>query len=186
MAGPTHEVRNSLIDSTRHFGVEDDGLTWEEGDRRDSRRFQDIKSVHLIAYPGYGGKHLQCTLTDRKGKKIKIRSHHYISLGNFQNRSQSYGPFVQLLTAGLGLHGQSVTFYCGSKIMRAVWAVLFWLSILVLVGYLFAIIGGVALSWATIATIAIFVTLLPTSWAMIRQNKPETFDPNAPPPDFLG
>jgi len=183
---PTHEVRNSLIDPVRSFRLLDDRLLWQEAGSQRERRYADITSVHLIAYPGYGGQPLQCTLTDRDGKKIKIRSHSYVSLGNFQDRTATYGPWIRALLANLEAKGHGVGFYYGSNIMRAVWSTLFWLSVLVLVGYMFALIGGAGRSVGTIAPMAFVAVFLPVSWLMIRQNRPGTFDPKSPPPQMLG
>lgn len=186
MADPIHAVRNSLIDATQTYRLGDDALVWQDGDRSEQRRYADIASVHLISYPGYGGQPLQCTLKDRAGKKIKIRSHHYVSLGNFEDRTATYGPFIRELAARLGTHGQDVAFHCGSRIMWAVWVTLFWLSLLVLVGYVFALIGGVEISWNTISPLVVLVVFLPVSRAMMGQSWAGTFEPGSPPPAMLG
>lgn len=186
MPDPTHEVRNSLIDPVRVFGLDDDSLYWQAGERREQRRYADIASVHLITYPGYGGRPLQCTLTDRAGKKILIRSHHYVSLGNFQDRTGTYGPFIKALVSRLDAQGHDVAFDYGSSIMRAVWTTLFWLSVLVLVGYAFALIGGAGYSLEVAVPMTVVMVLLPVSRSMIGRSRPGTFNPKAPPTEMLG
>ncbi len=182
----THEVRNSLIDPARNFRTNSEGLQWQAGGETSAKNFSEIVTLHLISYPGYGGQPLQCTLIDRAGKKIKIRSHHYVSLGNFEDRTATYGPLIRELIAGLEATGDQVHFYRGSNMMRAVWSVLFWLSVLVLIGCGFTLIGGAGLSFGAIAPMTVVAVFLPVCWAMIGRSKAGVFDPKAPPPELLG
>lgn len=186
MPSVTHEVRNSLIDPTRTFKLDENGVSWSEPKGSQQRGYSDITSVHLISYPNTGGLQYQCTLADRTGKKTKIRSHHYVSLGNFEDRSDSYGPFIRELVARLGSQGHAVKFYQGSNIMRAVWTVLFTLSVLILVGYVFALIGGAGRSWGVIAPMTVIALFLPVTWTMIGRSVAGTFDPKTPPSGLLG
>jgi hypothetical protein len=186
MPDPSHEVRNSAIDATRVYNLDGEGLNWRDGDRQELRRYADIATVHLISYPSYGGLHLQCTLTDRAGKKVKIGSHHYVSNGRFEDRGKSYGAFIRELVARLGSQGHDVGFHYGSRIMWVVWMVLFWSSVVILIGFIFAVIGGTRLSWSSIAPISVVAVFLPVSWSMIGRNRAETFDPKSPPAGFLG
>jgi hypothetical protein len=183
---PTHEVRNSINDPSRTFRLHSDRLSWQEADRQQERLYTAIATVHLIAYPGYGGEQLQCTLIDRAGKKLKIHSHHYVSLGRFEDRSASYGMFVRELAARLGTYGNGVAFRHGSGVMHAVWTSLFWLSVVVLAGFAFAFVGGQRPSVAAISSLTVVAMFLPVTRVMIGRNVAGTFDPKAPPGSLLG
>jgi len=187
MPNVTHEVRNSLADPARLFELEDEGLSWLENGTRKTRRYADIAKVHLIAYPGEGGtRQMQCTLHDRAGCKVKIRSHHYVSLANFEDRTASYGAFMRTLMTRLATSGRDVKYLQGSNIMHMVWLVLFGLSIILLAGFLFALIGGAGGTWDFFVPMAGLALFLPVSWSIIGQGWAGTFDPNNPPAEFLG
>lgn len=129
---------------------------------------------------------MQCTVHDRAGGKVKIRSHHYVSLANFEDRTASYGAFLRALMTRLAASSHDVKFLQGSNVMHTVWLVLFGLSILLLAGFVLALIGGADLSWDFIVPMAGIALFLPVSWSMIGQGWAGTFDPKSPPAEFLG
>lgn len=186
MSDVTHEVRNSLVDATRVFDLEPDAVGWREGDHQDRLRFSDVVSLHLSSYSDLEGIQRQCTITDRAGKPLKIRSHHYVSLGNFENRTSTYAPFIRALIDCLSSEGSNVVFLQGSRIMSLVWTAMFGISAVMIVGFVALLFGGEGVSLSGLVPIFILLGFLGFFKVMMGQSKYSSFDPKAPPVELLG
>lgn len=186
MSDQIHEVRNNLADATRAFRLEPDAVSWRQGDHQERLLFSDIASLHLTSYSDLQELQRQCTLTDRAGKTLRIRSHHYVSLGNFEDRTSTYAAFIRALIDRLAAEGSSVAFEQGSRFMALVWTAIFWLSALMIVGFVALLFRGEGVSLGAFVPIVILLGFLAFSRVMIGQSKAGPFDPNLPPADLLG
>lgn len=65
---------------------------------RDHFKFHDIESIYLIFTPTRVlPKNHQCSIKTESGKTFKIRSYNYISVGNFEDKSNAYEDFINAL-----------------------------------------------------------------------------------------
>ena len=178
-----HSVRNSLVDSERGYALEPDRLSWSEKKGHGSVAYAEIASVQLIGYAGSGGGQYQATIRRGNGKPIKIRSHHYVSLGNFEDRGESYAPFIRELCRRIAASAPKARFLSGSTYLWIIWLV---------VALLMALVAILAVSAAYLPgapALPAFLVLLagaPLIWREARKGPKTTFDPKDPPPELLG
>jgi hypothetical protein len=179
-----HEVRGSLIEASRTYVISEDRLSWRDATASGAMLFEDIRTVHLLGYPSAGGQHLQCTLTDRFGGKLKLRSHHYVSLGSFESRAASYGPLVRAVVERAAGAGDRTQFRQGGMLAKTIGSIGFYASLVMLVLALLGQLSGRS-STPAMGPFLTLLALLPLCWFLMRQ-KTGTFDPNNPPADLLG
>ncbi len=101
MPNLTYQVRRSLAANTEEFALTDAALLWPGG----SAPFSQVKSVRIYSVPGmwafgagkvaFGSR--RCVITLDSGAAIELTSQHYLSFGNFEDRSQVFYPFVSAL-----------------------------------------------------------------------------------------
>ena len=173
-----HKVRNSLLDTERHFRLEPDALTWEEGEKSTTVRYDEIRSVQLIGYAGAGGRHLQARLGLANGDVVKIRSHHYRGIGNFEDRSASYAAFMSELCRRLAGASGNTRFIAGSTTLWILWLVVALLAVTLAV---LAIAVIYLPSAPVLPAILVLVIAGPLIWREARKGPAETFDPLDPP-----
>ena len=178
-----HSVRNSLIDSERGYTLEPDRLSWSEKKGRGSVAYADITSLQLIGYAGSSGGQFQATIRRSNGKLVKIRSHHYVSLGNFEDRGRSYAPFIRELCRRIAASAPQARFLSGSTHLWIIWLIVALLAALVAI----LAVSAVYLPRAPILP-ALLVLLVgaPLIWREARKGPTTIFDPNDPPPELLG
>ena len=186
MNEPIHAVRASITGGERRFMLDSDTLSWNDDKGSDRIRYADISRVQLIKYPAAGGEHCQCTLSMRRGGKLKIRSHHYKSLGSFEDRSASYAKLVRELCARVDTASSGTRFIAGSTAMWYVWVALLVGMGGICVLFLVVMIGGGDLTIGTIAPVIAFFLFLPAILKLIRRGQAKTFDPQLPPPELIG
>jgi len=99
----TYQIRRSLAASTEDYSFTDTALLWPGG----SVPFSQIKTVRIYSVPGmwifgagkvaFGSR--RCAITLDSGAAIELTSQHYLSFGNFEDRSPAFYPFVSALIA---------------------------------------------------------------------------------------
>ena len=186
MTGPTHSVRNSLIDRERTFSLGTEALQWKETGRHGELPYAAISRMRLIAYPSTGGEHRQCSLFASRGRKIKLRSHHYRSLGAFDDRTDTYAPFVRELSRRIAAASPGAKFLAGSTSMWLVWLGLSTLIAVVGILLLTVVVGGEVLQAGVIAPLVVLAIVVPGAWKILRRGKAVEFDPAEPPADLTG
>lgn len=178
-----HSVRNSLIDRECTYTLESDQLSAEAKGGADRIPYADITSVQLIGYAGSGSRQFQARLKRRGGKPVKIRSHHYVSLGNFEDRTQTYAPFIRELCVRVADRSPDSVFVRGST---ALW--ILWLIVCLLVAF----VAILAVSTATLPgapswpAFLVLFGAVPLIWREARKGPKTRFDPRSPPQDLLG
>ena len=103
MPNLTYQVRRSLAASTDEYALTDAALLWPGG----SVPFARIKTVRIYSVPGmwifgagkvaFGSR--RCAITLDSGATIELTSQHYLSFGNFEDRSAAFYTFVSALIA---------------------------------------------------------------------------------------
>jgi hypothetical protein len=98
MTSLTHCVRPSLIARENTYTLTDEALTSNDDGKIVSLPYDQIERLELVTFAGAGGKQGQLSIKSRSGITHKIRSHHYQSLGLFENRTDTYAPFARELS----------------------------------------------------------------------------------------
>jgi hypothetical protein len=99
----TYQVRRSVAANTEEYTLTDTALLWSGG----SAPFTHIKSIRIYSTPGMwmlgAGKVAveteRCTITLDSGAEILFTDQHYLSFGNFEDRSPAFYQFVSALAA---------------------------------------------------------------------------------------
>jgi len=99
----TYQIRRSLAAKTEEYSLTGTALLWPGG----SVPFSQIKTVRIYSVPGmwifgagkvaFGSR--RCAITLDSGAAIELTSQHYLSFGNFEDRSPAFYPFVSALVA---------------------------------------------------------------------------------------
>jgi hypothetical protein len=99
----TYQVRRSVAANTEEYTLTDAALLWSGG----SAPFAHIKSVRIYSTPGMwmlgAGKVAvetqRCVITLDSGASILFTNQHYLSFGNFEDRSPAFFQFFSALAA---------------------------------------------------------------------------------------
>jgi len=176
-----HSVRPHLISGQTTYGLDNDALVARNETNAVHIPYADITTVRLIDYPNFGGRQKQCTLTTRAQGKLAIRSHHYVSLGNFEDRSAAFDPFFRELCSRVHAANPRAEFLWGSNALRIVWGIVLACAAFGWLGWTVAAIenpsaisntigGAVVLSIASLVGLRAFTKI-----------KVARFDPRDPP-----
>ncbi|PHP67728.1 hypothetical protein CSC94_08540 [Zhengella mangrovi] len=176
-----HTVRNSIIDRSRMFRLGPDALVWEENARQGRIPYADVRRVQLISYGNTGGEQYQCALSTGMHGRIRIRSHSYVSLGNFEDRTDTYAPFLRELVRRVAAAAPQAEFVTGNVGLLVAWLVVLLLFGLGLVSLAFAFVDGLAATWKFAMTVAVLLVSGPVIWHRLRKSEIKTFDPANPP-----
>lgn len=177
MTDLSHNVRASLLTNERTYHLGPQALCWNENGVERQISFSDLTQMRLISYGSYGGMQGQCTLRDSSGGKILVRSHHYQSLGRFEDRSATYKPFVSELARRMALSNPDARFIAGSRGLWVAWLVILMLIALVLVLVVIALLDNTSLPIRILGGLALVLISAPFAWRMVRGNRQKTFDP---------
>lgn len=180
-----HEVRPSLLGATYSYRLEDDVLHWQAGRSKGHIAFADITRIRLVTYVADGETQGQCTLKQRSGKPLKIRTHHYNGLGDFENRTPTYRPFIRELCRRVATASPQARFLAGSTVMWYVWIALIVLCSVVSVLLVLALLGGAPSLFELMFGLTIMVGAIPFVWRQIRRGGQNEFDPQDPPTEFF-
>ncbi len=117
MPNLTYQVRRSLAAKTEEYSLTDTELLWPGG----SAPFTQIKTVRIYSVPGmwifgagkvaFGSR--RCAITLDSGAAIELTSQHYLSFGNFEDRSPAFYPFVSELIARVRTANPAAQFLSG-------------------------------------------------------------------------
>ena len=182
----SHTVRASLLANERSFQLGPDALIWKDNGTEGRLAFADIVQIRLITYASYGGAQAQCTIRDVSGSKVLVRSHHYESLGKFENRSATYTAFVSELARRVNSSNPDANFIAGSRGLWFAWLVVLVLVAVVLVFLVSAALEGTPLLPRVLGTLVPVLVSAAIAWRMMRRNNQKTFDPINIPTALLG
>lgn len=180
-----HRVRATLFGSEQTFSLGEAALRIDGAQGASEIPFRDIDRIGLIAYAGAGGTQGQATLRTKTGQTVKIRSHHYKTLANFENRSESYRDLVSGLMHRVAAANPDARFVSGSTVMSVVWWVVLAIIVCVLVLLGLAMASGEELKGNVLGGFMMMLVALPFAWRSARQNREKPIDPSSPPHDVL-
>ena len=186
MTEPTHTVRNSLADKARTFMLGPDALRWSDASGEGRLAYEDVRDMRLIAYASPIGETFQCTLRGRKGDKVKLRSAHYESLNNFEDRTATYAPFIRALAPRIATAAPDAKFIAGSTTLWIVWLVIGVLCLGVVLLLILSLFEGLPPIGAWVIAVGVCIASVPLAWRRMREGSAHSFDPAAPPPELIG
>lgn len=143
--------------------------------------YADIKSLRVIDYANAGAVHGQCTVKTGSHGKYNIRSHHFVSLGGFQDRNETYVPFVRELCRRAHAANPAAQFLSGSGWLQVLWIAVLMIAVFGWIA-LFATLsegGGDAMYTLGYGLSLAAITYFSARWLL--RSKPDLFDPNDPP-----
>lgn len=178
-----HSVRNNLIEGECSYVLEPERLSWAGKAGGGSVPYGAFTRVHLIGYAGSGGRQYQATLKRKDGKPVRIRSHHYVGLGQFEDRGQSYAPFIRELCHRIAAAAPGSRFVSGSTGLWIAWLVVCLLAALLAI---LAVSLAYLPSAPALPAILVLLVSAPLIWREACKGPATTFDPDSPPFDLLG
>ena len=130
---PSYTVRRSLVGKEVTFRLTDRTLLCPD---RPALPFTEIRAVRVYDSPGLrlsGGAEIapdfaRCVVRPTHGRAIVLTSKHCLGLGRFEDRSASFGPFVNALIARVGAANPATVFRAGMP--PALW----WTWVVILLG----------------------------------------------------
>ena len=149
MPNLTYQVRRSVAANTEEYTLTDTTLLWSGG----SVPFAHIKSVRIYSTPGMwmlgagkvAAETRYCAITLDSGAAIQLSNQHYLSFGNFEDRSPAFFQFFSALVARVRTANPAAQIVSGMP--PALWW--FWFltfSLLVFVLILCIVLGLLGLS----------------------------------------
>lgn len=187
MSGAEHQGRLSLAGKERTYTLGEDAIEWQEEGSAGRLPYTEVLDINLIAYHAARQRALQCKMSGRNGEKLYIRSLHYVGLGNFEDRTETYTPFVRDVLLKVAESAPDAKFTVGST---GLWLV--WLIFAVILAGVFALMvmilfdaGGGGATTALIGMLISVIFGIPI-WFGLRRGPSRPFDPLNPPQDRLG
>lgn len=181
MSDLIHVARPSLLGKNLTFKTTADALSYNDGHREQKIPYSDILSIRSIKYGGFGkGQKLetqkQATIKTRSNGVLKMRSHHFESLGSFHDRSETYDALLRELSKQVASKNPDAEFVQGSRTLFFVWISLLILSIVLALLLSLAILGGAENTLSVLIGIAVSFAMMSFSWRSIKLNRPRSFD----------
>lgn len=176
-----HSVRLHMFSGVTSYVLADDGLVVQAGENAKRVLYADIESVRLISYASFESWQAQCTIATRSQGKVIVRSHHFVSVGEFEDRSATYATFVRDLCLRVRAANANARFIQGSGGLQ-----MGWLIVLLMAGmggaiWIAAVYEGVASVWHAFAVLAILALGGYLGLHGLAGNKVKHFDPANPP-----
>jgi len=187
----TYSVRSNAFVTERHYIVTTSELLWIDGNHEDAKNISgrlllaDILELKLRYSPSRL-QNARCTaqIVMRKGGSLILPSGHYTGFAEFEDRTETYEPFIRALAAALSRSNPDAKYLRGyersSLLLGAMLGTTFLVFMIMLMPVVFAV--GAA---AIIPLALLLVGGGPAALVEIRRNWPGSFDPLNIPDDLL-
>ena len=182
---PIFEIKPNIFKSPLQLALEADSIVVRRAGNETAMRYGDITSVQLTSAPSQEGIHRECRLKDRKGQTLRITALYYKGLGQVDDRTAAYGPFVRDLLQRVVASGQTVTYQANSRLLWWIYAILLALLVAVVLLLLVVTIMEPSAALKTSGPIMVLAFVGPLMWRYLRSAQ-SVFDPRQPPTDLLG
>lgn len=176
-----HSVRLHMFSEVASYSLADDGLVVQSGGVTKRIPYADIESVRLISYASFESTHAQCTIATRSQGKITVRSHHFLSVGEFEDRSPTYAAFVRGLCRSVSAANAKAQFIQGSGGLQIVWIVVLLLAAIGVAVWIAAVYEGAVSAWQALAVVAVLALGAYVGLHGFAGNTVKHFDPMNPP-----
>ena len=140
----------------------------------------EIEEVAL-SYMGTGQGRTYCNIKTRRHGTIHIRSHHFAGLGAFEDRHESFDPFLSALCRAVAEKNPKATFHSGSWLYFGIWFAVFLIAAGFAIGFLNQILSTGDFEAEPVMGVVVGIGLACTALAAALANKVEPFDPKEPP-----
>jgi ABC-type multidrug transport system fused ATPase/permease subunit len=145
----TYQVRRSVAANTEEYTLTDTTLLWSGG----SVPFAHIKSIRIYSTPGMwmlgagkvAAETRYCAITLDSGASIQLSNQHFLSFGNFEDRSPAFFQFLSALAARVRTENPAAQIVSGMPPMLW-WSWFLTFSLLVFVIILCIVLGLLGLS----------------------------------------
>jgi hypothetical protein len=183
---PTYAFKPNLVGSPWLLTLKPAGLAWDVGHRSGLIRYDRIRRVRLSFRPVTLQSHRFVTeIWSHDSPKIQFASASWRSLVEQERLDAGYAAFVIELHRRLAAAGSTARFSSGMP------AFAFWVGVAVFAGAMVALVALIARAlqaeqWAPTALIVGLFALF--GWQIgdfLRRNRPQTYRPDAPPPNVL-
>lgn len=162
-----------------------EGLVSEDEQGSKVIPYAGIRCLRLITFAGAGGTQARAILTTSGHGKHKIGSHHYLSLGNFEDRTASYIPFIRKLASRVAEANPQARFVAGSFGLWLGWVIVC-LLVLALAGLVVvAVLEDAPPLLGLIGVVVMVATAGPLAVRWAVRNLPKPFDPKSIPNEYL-
>ena len=182
-----HAFRMSLIGRERRFRLGDDALEIDDGVGTQAIPFAGIAGIRLYKQSGasFGPTIRRTVLTLSDGGTVVLQSSHYVSLGTFEDRVESYRALAGALVARVTAANPQARVTVGHSWFA--WSV--WFALLV--GALAVLALGAVLlvrrdfPVAALLYLGVVVAFVPLMWRVVSRSRPRLRDPRALPAGIL-
>lgn len=180
----TYSFRASAIEKERTLTLEDSSLVIQQGERTESVAYRDIKSIRLFYDPDrFNLNKYICEITDKKGGTTQVKSVHFKSVGNFEDRSEAYKDFLLALHEKL-IPLDQVAFLAGNKPGCFAGNIVIMVVSITGVGMALWYMGS-AVGAHILLRLVIFMVLLFWGLRYMRKNRPKNYDPRNIPEQII-
>lgn len=187
MSELTYETRPSMFSETRTYTLGPDSLAVSEKDGTKSRiALRDVARV-AVYYVGLGEGRTYCRVESKKRQSLVFGSHHFAGVGSFENRHDTFDPFVRTLCAKVAQLNPRVEFVQGRWLYVGLWSlgglVMAGLAIALGLGFFFELAQNDALNLELGAGAAVGAILAYKAGRAAVVNLVKSFPANTPPLD---
>jgi hypothetical protein len=168
------------LDRERIYQLGPDSIVWRDRGETKKISYRDFNNIRVIKYPSFGGDHSQCTLHSGSNGKIVLRSHAYIRLGSFDDRTDSYLPFVRSLLRRIHAANPAASFVAGNTGLWVMWIILLASALGIMLLVILDLIGGASSTKGVIGAVVALLIFIPGAWRIARRGKGTPFDPEDP------
>ena len=182
----THRVRVSVLENETVWRFGPDALEREEmaGGKTLAVRYPyaDIRQMRLTFAPTrFDSSRYRCEIQLRNGTLAAIVSTHYAGIGDFEDRSATYGPLVRGLVGRVAAANPACRFLAGKR-PAVYWGEhIFLLLMLLLLVFVLGATYGLSLGALVLVKLGLLVAYIPLMIVYTRKNWPRAFDPAAIP-----
>jgi hypothetical protein len=192
MDEPTHGFRASLASREKTYRLTSTALVTEADGDELAIPFGDIRAIRVYGAPGARSAYgpiapgvRRCVVHTRQGPRVVLSSNHFLGLGRFEDRTDTFEPFVDALVRRVAAMSPSTVFQAGMPV--GLW--LLWAGVIGGVCALAAIVILVTVvdmarrgrvEWGAVALDAAMLGTLWGAWSFVpavRAARPRRFDP---------
>ncbi len=183
----TYSFGMSVLVEEHHYVLTHNRLIWLVGDKTKPEQIalKDIIELKLKYAPSrYQLARCSARLVKREGGSIDILSSHYAGFADFEDRTETYEPFIRALGSALAKENPAAKFPRGYERSSLLLGAMLGMTGLAFVAMLLPVVFAVGLP----AIIPLGLLILfsgPAAAAEIRRNWPGAYDPHDIPGDLL-